>query len=105
LELDKGYANIQNYAREQSAEPLQEGLWYEVWYVVNNSSLSDGGQRYDVYMRGGEFAQQQLVYRNADFLANCNTGPVNKPYGNGGVLYDDIYMAFGLELSTPPLHR
>ncbi len=112
VKLDKGYANVRNYARQESAKPLQEKLWYEVWYVVNNAPLSEGGQQYDVYLRGGEFTQQKLVYRSADFrikrelplnyfLANCNTGPINKPYGNGGVLYDDIYLAFGSELSTP----
>ena len=35
------------------------------------------------------------------FMAICNTGPKNKPYGNGGVKYDDIYMSKGLELSSP----
>jgi len=90
------------------------GDWYEVWYVVDNAKLQDGGQKYDVYVKGGEFNQQQLVYKGADFrmkrerpliyfLTNANTGPIDKPYGNGGVLYDDIYMAKGLELSAPGL--
>ncbi|MBX2847941.1 MAG: hypothetical protein KTR16_06465 [Acidiferrobacterales bacterium] len=115
VKLDDGYSNIRNYAREQSAKPLKEGLWYDVWYVVNNAPHTEKGQRYDVFLRGGEFTQQTLVYRNADFrmkrnlplnyfLANCNTGPANKPYGNGGLKYDDIYMAFGIELSTPTLN-
>jgi len=112
VKLDKGYDNVQNFALNKSAEPLKEGQWYEVWYVVNNKLFSDGGQKYDVYLRGGEFVEQQLVYQGADFrmkrelplgyfLANCNTGPIKKPYGNGGVLYDDIYMAAGIELTTP----
>jgi len=86
--------------------------WYEVWYVVNNDKYDNGGQRYNVYIRGGEFTEQTLVYQNADFrmkrelpltyfLTNCNTGPADQPYGNGGIRYDDIYMAKGLNLSLP----
>lgn len=112
VKLGKGYENVQNFLRNQSAEPLKEGHWYEVWYVVNNKPVTEGGQKYDVYLRGGEFSEQQLVYKGADFrmkrelplgyfLANCNTGSIKKPYGNGGVLYDDIHMALGVELSTP----
>ena len=114
VKLGKGYANINNYAKGISAEQLKHGQWYEVWYVVNNNTLEQGGQRYDVYVRGGEFEQQQLVYKDADFrmkreqpliyfLANCNTGPTDQPYGNGGVLYDDIYMVKGLVLTVPKL--
>jgi len=40
----------------------------EIWTVVNNSKLADGGQKYDVYIRGGdEFPSQQKVYTGADF--------------------------------------
>jgi len=35
------------------------------------------------------------------FMAICNTGSKKSPYGNGGVGYDDIYMASGVDLSTP----
>ena len=79
---------------------------------VNNAKLDQGGQTYDVYVRGGEFEEQALVYQGADFrmkrelpliyfLSNCNTGPSDHPYGNGGVLYDDIYMSKGVRLTTP----
>lgn len=110
----KGYAKIINPTTNESANPLQTDTWYEIWYVVNNSRKADGGQKYDVYVRGGdEFPQQQMVYKGADFrmqrelpliyfLTNCNTGPVDKPYGNGGLRYDDIYMVEG-ELLTSPL--
>lgn len=108
----KGYAKIVNAMTRLEAEPLVPKVWYEVWMVANNILASNGGQTYDVYLRGGEFETQQLVYQSADFrmkrelplqyfLANCNTGPKDKPYGNGGVLYDDIYMAEGVELSSP----
>jgi len=112
VKLGKGYANINNYAEQRSAKPLEPGQWYEVWYVVNNATLEQGGQRYDVYVRGGEFKEQKLVYKDADyrmkreqpliyFLTNSNTGPADDPYGNGGVLYDDIYMIEGQQLATP----
>ena len=104
VKLGKGYDNIQNYAEQKSAKPLEEDKWYEVWYVVNNSKFSEGGQRYDVYVRGGEFVEQTFVYKDADFrmkrelpliyfLTNCNTGPEDDPYGNGGIRYDDIYLS------------
>ena len=112
VKLGKGYDKVQNFSEQRSAKPLEENLWYEVWYVVNNGKLNDGGQKYDVYLRGGEFSEQTLVYKGADFrmkrelpliyfLSNCNTGPAEHPYGNGGIRYDDIYMVKGLNLSLP----
>lgn len=112
LNGDKTYSKIINPATGEPANPLQAGEWYELWYVVNNARREAGGQRYDLYARGGEFATQQLVFEGADFrmrrampltifMMICNTGPHNAPYGNGGVRYDDIYMARGRNLSSP----
>lgn len=112
VKIDKGYSNIQNYEKNQSAKPAQTDVWYDIWYVVNNATLAKGGQIYDVYIRGGEFSKQTLVYKKASFrmkrelpliyfMMNTNTGPVEKPYGNGGLRYDDIYMAKGIKLSSP----
>lgn len=106
------YDYVQNYIINQNAKPLEPGIWYQVWYVVNNASVQDGGQIYTVYMQGGEFSEQTLVYKKADFrmkrempliyfFANSNTGPHKKPYGNGGLGYDDIYMAKGVNLTNP----
>ncbi len=108
----KSYDRIVDPATGEPAAPMRTGEWYELWYVVNNATLKDGGQRYDLYIQGGEFKTQQLVYEGAtfrmqrelpllSFMAICNTGPVDAPYGNGGVRYDDIYMAKGRELSSP----
>lgn len=108
------YNNIKNLNKNKSAEPMKPGIWYQVWYVVNNSPAAEGGQTYDVFVQGGEFTEQSQVYRQANFrmkreepliyfLANCNTGPVKKPYGNGGLAYDDIYMAEGINLSNPTI--
>jgi len=108
------YHNVKNVNTNESAEPMMPGTWYQVWYVVNNSAAAKGGQTYDVFVQGGEFTEQTQVYRQADFrmkreapliyfLANCNTGPVKKPYGNGGLAYDDIYMAEGINLSNPTM--
>lgn len=107
------YDSIFNEQAGRRARPMQTDTWYEVWAVVNNSRKSKGGQRYDLYIRGGEeFPDQQKVYVGADFRmqrelpliyfqATCNTGPVEKPYGNGGMRYDDLYMAPGVVLDTP----
>ncbi len=112
---NEGYAKISDPQTNQAASPLEANTWYEVWYVVNNDKLANGGQRYDVYLRGGtEFPEQQQVFVGADFrmqrelpliyfLANCNTGPAEAPYGNGGLRYDDLYMAGGTVLTTPPI--
>ena len=108
----KKYKRIINPETGNVASPLIEGNWYELWYVVNNSKRNKGGQRYNLYVKGGEFEKQQLVFQNADFrmkreaplthfMAICNTGSEKKPYGNGGVKYDDIYMSKGVELSSP----
>ncbi len=105
------YASVKN-ADNKVSQPLTVGEWYEIWYVVNNATVENGGQVYSVYVKGGEFSQQTLAYENANFrmkrelpliyfLANSNTGPINKPYGNGGLAYDDIYMSEGVNLSTP----
>lgn len=106
------YSNIQNYALNKSARPLKINTWYNIWYVVDNQPLVNGGQTYDVYIQGGEFKEQTLVYKAANFrmkrempliyfFATTNTGPIKKPYGNGGLAYDDIYMAQGVNLSYP----
>lgn len=106
------YEKIHNYQEQRGALPLRENTWYELWYMVDNRLALLGGQRYDLYVRGGEFETQQLVYQGADFrmkrelpliyfLSNCNTGPIESPYGNGGVRYDDLYMAEGVRLTTP----
>lgn len=112
LSGDKSYSRIKNADTGGPANPMRPGTWYEVWYVVNNATYEDGGQRYDLYVRGGEFAKQQLAYEGAifrtrrelpltAFMSICNTGPARAPYGNGGVRYDDIYMSAGRNLSSP----
>lgn len=106
------YAKIVNPHTGDVAAPLTVGIWYEIWYVVNNAPAAQGGQVYDVFVKGGEFTQQTQVYQHADFrmkraqpliyfLANCNSGPADKPYGNGGLFYDDIFMSNGVNLTTP----
>lgn len=112
LRGEKAYSKIVNPATGEPAKPLQPGEWYELWYVVNNARRETGGQRYDVYLRGGEFETQRLVFEGADFrmqrtlpltyfMAISNTGPHDAPYGNGGIRYDDIYMAAGRTLFSP----
>ncbi|MFY0606555.1 MAG: hypothetical protein JXR10_07565 [Cyclobacteriaceae bacterium] len=109
---DDWYDKIYNEKAQRPANPMEPNSWYEIWCVINNSLASEGGQKYDVYIRGGEFAEQQLAYEGADFRmkrelpiiyfqATCNTGSVDKPYGNGGLRYDDLYLAMGKVLSAP----
>jgi len=109
---NKAYRRIINPENGENAEPLRTGEWYELWYVVNNAPHDEGGQRYDLYVRGGEFETRRLVFEGADFrmrrtlpllsfMTICNTGPRDRPYGNGGVRYDDIYMAPGRNLTSP----
>jgi len=108
----KTYSKIVSPVTKAAAKPLEPGTWYSLWYVVNNASQAAGGQSYDLYVRGGEFQTQQLVFSGATFrmqreaplgffMTICNTGPHKVPYGNGGVGYDDIYMAEGRVLSSP----
>lgn len=108
----KTYGKITNPVTGVSAKPLEPGIWYEVWAVINNADANSGGQTYDVYLRGGEFSSQQLVYSGArfrmqrgatltSFIAISNTGSKKQPYGNGGIGYDDIYIAKNRVLSTP----
>ena len=112
LSGDKTYTTIEDPSTGEPAKPLEPGEWYDIWYVVNNARRETGGQRYDVYVRGGEFETQTRVFTDADFrmqrmlplthfMAISNTGPHGAPYGNGGVRYDDIYMAAGRILSSP----
>ena len=112
VKTHNGYKKIIDPLSKKEAKPAQTNVWYDVWLVVNNNTLENGGQTYDVYVRGGEFKTQEKVYSAANFrmererpltyfLMNCNTGPSNKPYGNGGVRYDDLYMHKGIELGYP----
>lgn len=81
-------------------------------YNAFEPSLRITGQHYDVYLQGGEFREQTKVYSGADyrmkhdqdliyFLVNSNTGPLKIPYGNGGILFDVLYLAKPLTLSKP----
>ena len=112
LKGHKSYIDIQNPETGSEAEPLEPGVWYELWWVIDNRKYLEGGQRYDLYVRGGEFKTQQKVYTAAEFRMKrelpliffttiSNTGSRKKPYGNGGVRYDDLYMVRGLMLETP----
>jgi hypothetical protein len=110
---DDWYDKIFNSSEGRPARPMETDTWYEVWCIINNSPATEGGQTYDVYIKGGsEFPDQQKVYEGADFRmkrelpiiyfqATCNTGSVDKPYGNGGLRYDDLYMAQGINLTKP----
>lgn len=112
---DDWYQPIINPQTGTFATPLQTDTWYDVWMVVNNQPKSLGGQTYDLYIQGGEeFPSQQKVFTNADFRmqreqpliyfsATCNTGPADKPYGNGGLGYDDLYMVAGVVLTKPAM--
>lgn len=106
------YKKIVNSLAKRPASPMAINTWYELWYVVNNAKVAEGGQKYDLYIRGGEFPNQQKVFSDADFrmkrelpltyfLANCNTGPIKHPYGNGGLRFDDLFMAKGVLLTDP----
>ena len=108
----KTYSKIVKPATGDAAQPMTPGKWYEIWAVVNNAAPAAGGQRYDLYVRGGEFAAQKRVFTGAVFrmgrtmpltffMVISNTGPHDAPYGNGGVRYDDIYLASGQTLSSP----
>ena len=125
LQVLKGYKTYADIAgptlaqKEQNsktpnakAKPLKTNTWYELWYVINNHTVKNGGQTYDLYIKGGEFTAQQKVYKNATFrmrreqplsyfMTITNTGSKKKPYGNGGLRYDDIYMSKGVVTSTP----
>lgn len=109
---NKRYHKIIHPKTGQPVCPMSEKNWYELWYVVNNSTLKQNGQSYDLYIRGGEFTKQVKVFEHAKFrmkreqalgyfMTISNTGSVKKPYGNGGLMYDDIYMAKGVVLTTP----
>lgn len=100
------------YATIEGTQPAQPDIWYEIWAVIDNRPRAAGGQRYDLYVRGGEYAERTRVFTDADFrmrreqplgqfIAISNTGPTRAPYGNGGVRYDDLYLARGETLSTP----
>jgi hypothetical protein len=67
LKTDKAYGKIVNPATGNPAKPLELGQWYDLWCVVNNAGPEAGGQRYDLYVRGGEFATQTLVFEGAEF--------------------------------------
>ncbi len=106
----KQYAKIEN--GDAPARPMTPGTWYEIWAVINNAPEADGGQSYDLYIRGGEFAAQTKAYSGATFrmkrgapltgfVAITNTGPAKSPYGNGGVRYDNLYLAPGVQLTAP----
>jgi hypothetical protein len=49
------YSKIRNPATGEAARPMDAGRWYELWWVVNNAPLAEGGQRYDLYVHGGEW--------------------------------------------------
>lgn len=108
----KTYDKIGGPSGVGSAKPMTPDTWYEVWAVIDNRPEALGGQTYDLYVRGGEFRWQTKVFSDAvfrmkrtapltQFITISNTGSKKTPYGNGGVGYDDIYIAPGIELTSP----
>ncbi|WP_409431883.1 hypothetical protein ACJ3XI_06555 [Litorimonas sp. RW-G-Af-16] len=108
----KSYARIQTPLTGEDAAPLTPDRWYEVWAVIDNAAAEQGGQSFDLFMKGGEFETQTQVFAGAafwlrneaaltHFIAISNTGPTNAPYGNGGVRYDDLYLSDGRNLTMP----
>lgn len=90
-----------------------DNTWYEVWIVADNGTGVES-DLYDLYVRGGaEYAEQTLVAENKNFR-NGTTDPLNRfavlayygaasgPDGADPVGFDDIYVAAGEVLSTPP---
>lgn len=108
----KTYDKITGPSGEGVASPMIPKTWYEIWTVIDNHPEEEGGQTYDLYVRGGEFSAQTKVFSGAvfrmkrgelltQFITISNTGSKKSPYGNGGVAYDDIYISLGTDLSTP----
>lgn len=92
-----------------SAQPVENLTWYEIWLVHDNDKLS-----YDVWIRGGdEFPDATLVFDDAfyryqvgmvdSFVILQSTGPNTLPFGNSGLLLDDIYVDYSGENLDPPL--
>jgi len=96
LFLNNADRKVISPATGEPAKPFKPGHWYELWYAVDNARRESGGQRYDLYVRGGESATQQRVFKGAEFrmqrtillvlfMTIANTGPHKSLYGNGGV--------------------
>lgn len=97
---------------ERDLVPYDHNIWYEFWMVVKNGEgvISD---LFDIYVRGGETTEQTLMIANSNFrngttdpIANfaiiAYFGPGGNPDGADPFMYDDLYVAPGEVLSTPP---
>ena len=110
-----GYEKISNPATNTIANPMATNTWYETWMVINNGGKASGGQTYDVYVRGGpQFPEQTLVYENAGFrndrentlthflaISNAGADSTTNFYGTGALLWDNLFVFPGEELSAP----
>lgn len=96
-----GYPEISGGAR-------MDGVWYETWFVLNSTT-----QTYDVYIKGGDWAEQtQIVsgaaFRNQGtdpqnrFYVRMSTGDILNPKSVDKIWLDDLTVdTSGQNLTTP----
>ena len=92
-----------------SNDAVQSNTWYKVWMVHHNDSDFQGNpdaQTYDVYIEGGEWTEQSLVYEGAWYRnteANIRSFQVTQAtgasastlYGNSALFLRNLQIDYG----------
>lgn len=115
---------------EDDSKQFETETWYELWYLIQNNTLADGGGLFDLYVRGGPY--EEITHIVNPYLAQVavdagitgwqfrnNIGealkrflvvtPVGNPAadysGTGAIYFDDMWMNVG-EMTTeqPPIN-
>ena len=96
-----GYPEISGGART-------DGVWYETWFVLNSTT-----QTYDVFIKGGDWANQTQIVSGAAFrkqgtdpqnrfYVRMSTGDITNPKSVDKIWLDDLTVdTSGQNLTTP----
>ncbi len=97
---------VRNGGAFTDVDQFADGVWYEVWMVVDNAS-----DTYKVYLKGGTLTERTLLdagaltafgFRNGSATNAMETFFARTGNGQSGTwLIDDIYLADGENLGNP----
>lgn len=126
------YENFTPGWKPSLAAPLafEPGVWYEIWWHVDNQAEENGGGWFDIYVKGGAFGETPRILPNIylpaeliaagitqwNFRSGTALGPITRflnamgtgttdeanPAGTGAAYFDDIYVYPGEYLLDAP---
>jgi hypothetical protein len=111
---------------QDATKILEPGVWYELWYQLDNATVAEGGGFFELYIRGGAWGDGEPVhlfnwviadtsftdwgFRDKEdaaltrFLNIANGGTPDAAMGQtqDAIYFDDMYVTVGEHVLTVP---